>query len=41
LLFTEKGIFLIFEKKQSAITKGQFAALYNSQELVGSGVISG
>ena len=41
LLFTEKGIFLIFDKKQSAITKGQFAALYNGQELVGSGVISG
>ena len=41
LLFTEKGVFLIFEKKQSAITKGQFAALYNGQELVGSGVISG
>jgi tRNA-specific 2-thiouridylase len=41
LLFTEKGIFLIFDKKQSAITKGQFAALYNGQELVGSGIISG
>ena len=40
LLFVDKGIFLIFENKQSAITKGQFAALYNAQELVGSGVIS-
>tara|TARA_B100001063_G_scaffold232410_1_gene247489 strand:- start:2 stop:1090 length:1089 start_codon:yes stop_codon:yes gene_type:complete len=40
LLFVDKGIFLIFENKQSAITKGQFAALYNGRELVGSGVIS-
>ncbi|MDG1973621.1 MAG: hypothetical protein P8I26_01115, partial [Flavobacteriaceae bacterium] len=39
-LFVDKGVFLIFENKQSAITKGQFAALYNGQELVGSGVIS-
>ena len=36
----ENGLFVDFKDKQSAITEGQFAALYLDDELVGSGVIS-
>ncbi|MFT5762082.1 MAG: tRNA-specific 2-thiouridylase [Polaribacter sp.] len=36
----EIGLFVAFEKKQSAITEGQFAAWYQNEELLGSGVIS-
>ncbi|MDD2986461.1 tRNA 2-thiouridine(34) synthase MnmA [Flavobacterium sp.] len=36
----ESGLYLVFEQPQSAITAGQFAAWYDSDELVGSGVIS-
>jgi tRNA-specific 2-thiouridylase len=36
----ESGLYLAFEKAQSAITQGQFAAWYLNDELVGSGVIS-
>ena len=36
----EKGYYLQFEKKISAITKGQFAACYLSSELIFSGVIN-
>lgn len=35
----EKGLYIEFEKPQSAITEGQFAAWYLNDELVGSGVI--
>ncbi|MGV6828583.1 MAG: tRNA 2-thiouridine(34) synthase MnmA [Flavobacteriales bacterium] len=34
------GLFVIFEKPQSAITAGQFVAWYQNDELLGSGVIS-
>ncbi|MDA0608527.1 MAG: tRNA 2-thiouridine(34) synthase MnmA [Bacteroidetes bacterium] len=34
------GVYLRFERKQSAITPGQFAAWYHEDELIGSGVIS-
>mgnify|MGYP001073926586 FL=1 len=37
---TLKGIFIEFEKDQTAITKGQFAAWYLDNELIGSGVIN-
>ncbi len=37
---TVSGIYIIFEKPQSAITEGQFVAWYQGQELLGSGVIS-
>ena len=40
LIFINNGAFLVFKKKQSAITKGQFAVWYNGKELLGSGVIS-
>ena len=36
----EDGLYLIFEKPQKSITPGQFAAWYDHDELVGSGVIS-
>lgn len=34
------GAYLLFDKPQSAITEGQFAAWYRDEELLGSGVIS-
>ncbi|WP_010229722.1 tRNA 2-thiouridine(34) synthase MnmA [Gillisia marina] len=37
---TENGLYVLFEKAQSAITEGQFVAWYLEDELVGSGVIS-
>ncbi|MBT8266778.1 MAG: tRNA 2-thiouridine(34) synthase MnmA [Bacteroidia bacterium] len=36
----EHGLYVEFEKDQSAITEGQFVAWYLEDELVGSGVIS-
>ena len=36
----KKGLYVDFEKPQSAITEGQFAAWYLEDELLGSGVIS-
>lgn len=40
LIFTESGLYFIFENSQSAIAKGQFVAWYKNDELLGSGVIS-
>lgn len=37
---TFSGLYIIFDKPQSAITEGQFAAWYLDEELIGSGVIS-
>ena len=40
-LFREKeGLFVLFEKPQSAIAEGQFVAWHQGEELLGSGVIS-
>ena len=36
----EEGVFIEFENPQSAIAEGQFAAWYQGEELLGSGVIS-
>lgn len=36
----ENGLYIIFEEAQRGIARGQFAAWYNGEELVGSGVIS-
>lgn len=35
-----EGLYVIFDKPQKSITPGQFAAWYDGEELVGSGVIS-
>ena len=35
----QEGLYLIFDKKQKAISSGQFAAWYKGKELIGSGVI--
>lgn len=35
----EEGIYFLFEKKQRGITPGQFAAWYDGERLIGSGVI--
>lgn len=35
-----KGLYIIFEKEQKAVTPGQFAAWYENDELIGSGVIN-
>jgi tRNA-specific 2-thiouridylase len=41
ILFRYKeGIYVLFDKPQSSITKGQFVAWYIEDELIGSGVIS-
>jgi tRNA-specific 2-thiouridylase len=36
----ENGLYIIFDKPQRGVTPGQFAAWYNDEDLVGSGVIS-
>ena len=36
----EEALFIEFEEPQSAIAEGQFAAWYDGEELLGSGVIS-
>ena len=36
----KEGIYILFDKPQSSITKGQFVAWYIENELIGSGVIS-
>lgn len=37
---TEDGLFIIFDEQQRGIAPGQFAAWYQNNELIGSGVIS-
>jgi tRNA-uridine 2-sulfurtransferase len=39
LIKKEKGLYILFEEKQKGITPGQFAAWYEGEELIGSGVI--
>ena len=36
----QDGLYIIFEKPQKSITPGQFAAWYDNEELIGSGVIA-
>jgi tRNA-specific 2-thiouridylase len=36
----EEGIYIIFDRAQRGVTPGQFAAWYDGEELVGSGVIN-
>lgn len=35
----QEGLYILFERKQRGITSGQFAAWYEGEELIGSGVI--
>lgn len=37
----DKGIYIVFNELQRGITPGQFAAWYDGEELIGSGVIDG
>lgn len=41
LIKKEKGIYIVFEHYQRGVASGQFAAWYDCDELLGSGVISG
>jgi tRNA-specific 2-thiouridylase len=36
----EEGLYIVFDRPQKSIAKGQFAAWYRDDELIGSGVIS-
>jgi tRNA-specific 2-thiouridylase len=36
----EEGLYILFRHAQRGITAGQFAAWYNGNELLGSGVIN-
>lgn len=39
LIQKEEGLYILFEKAQKGITPGQFAAWYQGEELLGSGII--
>lgn len=39
LIKTDKGMYIVFDEMQRGITAGQFAAWYDGEELIGSGVI--
>ena len=39
LFVREEGAYILFDQAQRGIAAGQFAAWYNGEELVGSGVI--
>ncbi|PIF02526.1 MAG: tRNA 2-thiouridine(34) synthase MnmA, partial [Draconibacterium sp.] len=38
-IFTDEGMYIHFDEPQRAIVAGQFAAWYENNELIGSGVI--
>jgi tRNA-uridine 2-sulfurtransferase len=40
LFMKEKGLYIVFENNQRGVARGQFAAWYQDDELIGSGVIS-
>lgn len=40
LIMKEEGCYILFKEKQKGITPGQFAAWYEGDELIGSGVIA-
>ena len=40
LIMKEEGLYMLFDEAQKAITPGQFAAWYDGEELIGSGVIA-
>ena len=41
LFVRDEGAYLVFDRPQRGITPGQFAAWYDGDQLVGSGVIEG
>ena len=40
LVHTESALYILFDTSQRSVARGQFAAWYNGEELVGSGVIT-
>jgi len=40
LIQAEEGLYIVFDRPQRSIAKGQFAAWYQNDELIGSGVIA-
>ena len=40
LICKENGLYILFDEAQKSITAGQFAAWYDGEELIGSGVIN-
>ena len=36
----EEGLYMLFDEEQRGVTPGQFAAWYDGDELIGSGVIA-
>jgi tRNA-specific 2-thiouridylase len=40
LHYRKKGMYIVFDEPQRGIASGQFAAWYDGDELVGSGVIN-
>lgn len=40
LYMRDKGLYIVFDEQQRGITAGQFAAWYDGEELIGSGVIA-
>lgn len=40
LIMEDEGLYILFDEAQKSITPGQFAAWYQDDELIGSGVIA-
>lgn len=40
MIMKEEGAYILFEREQRGITSGQFAAWYDGEELIGSGMIA-
>jgi tRNA-specific 2-thiouridylase len=40
MIMEENGAYILFDQEQRGITSGQFAAWYDGEELIGSGVIA-
>jgi tRNA-specific 2-thiouridylase len=40
MIMEEDGAYILFDQEQRGVTSGQFAAWYDGEELIGSGVIA-